>query len=40
MKEHWPGWTTEEHYTGATAPTLITAGGAVTADATYYAIYH
>lgn len=34
------GWTTEEHYTGATAPTLITAGGAVTADATYYAIYH
>lgn len=34
------GWTTEEHYTGASAPTLITAGGAVTADATYYAIYH
>lgn len=34
------GWTTEEHYTGAEAPTLITAGGEVNADATYYAIYH
>ncbi len=34
------GWTTEEHYTGATAPTLITAGSAVNADATYYAVYH
>ena len=34
------GWTTEEHYTGATAPTFITAGSAVNADATYYAIYH
>lgn len=33
------GWTTAE-YTGATAPTLITAGGAVNADATYYAVYH
>jgi M6 family metalloprotease-like protein len=34
------GWTTEEHYTGDSAPTTISAGGAVTADATYYAIYH
>lgn len=33
------GWTTAE-YTGATAPTLITAGSAVNADATYYAVYH
>lgn len=34
------GWTTEEHYTGADAPATITAGGAVNADATYYAVYH
>lgn len=34
------GWTTESSYTGATAPATISAGGAVTADATYYAIYH
>lgn len=34
------GWTTESSYTGATAPTLISAGSAVNADATYYAIYH
>ena len=33
------GWTTEEHYTGADAPAMVTAGGAVTADATYYAVY-
>ena len=33
------GWTTAE-YTGATAPTLIIAGSAVNADATYYAVYH
>ena len=34
------GWTTEEHYTGATAPTYISAGTAVNADATYYAVFH
>lgn len=34
------GWTTEEHYTGDSAPATISAGGAVTADATYYAIYY
>ena len=34
------GWITEEHYTGVDAPETISAGGAVTADATYYAIYH
>ena len=34
------GWTTEEHYTGVSAPATISAGGAVTADATYYAIYY
>jgi len=34
------GWTTQEHYIGADAPATISAGGAVTADATYYAIYH
>lgn len=34
------GWTTSEHYTGADAPTLITAGGAVNADVTYYAVFH
>lgn len=34
------GWTTTEHYTGASAPTLISAGGAVNADATYYAVFH
>ena len=33
------GWTTESSYTGATAPATISAGGAVTADATYYAVY-
>ena len=33
------GWTAEEHYTGATAPTLVTAGTAVKADASYYAVY-
>lgn len=33
------GWIAEENYTGADAPTTITAGGAVTADATYYAVY-
>lgn len=33
------GWTTTEHYTGATAPTIISAGGAVNADADYYAVY-
>ena len=34
------GWTATEHYTGADAPTLITAGGAVNANATYYAVFH
>ena len=34
------GWTTTEHYTGASAPTLISAGSAVNADATYYAVFH
>ena len=34
------GWITKENYTGADAPTTITAGGAVTADATYYAVYY
>ena len=33
------GWTTGV-YTGANAPTLVTAGSAVTADATYYAVYY
>ena len=33
------GWTTTEHYTGATAPAIISAGGAVNADADYYAVY-
>ncbi len=33
------GWTTEEHYTGADAPAMVTAGGEVNADATYYAVY-
>ena len=34
------GWTTSEHYTGADAPTLISAGSAVNANATYYAVFH
>ena len=34
------GWTTEEHYTGSSAPATITAGSAVKADATYYAVYY
>ena len=34
------GWITDEHYTGATAPETVSAGGAVNADASYYAIYH
>ncbi|MBR0296218.1 MAG: M6 family metalloprotease domain-containing protein [Paludibacteraceae bacterium] len=34
------GWTATEHYTGSTAPTLISAGGAVNADVTYYAVFH
>lgn len=34
------GWIATESYTGAEAPATITAGGEVTADATYYAIYH
>lgn len=34
------GWTTAEHYTGASAPAFISAGGAVNADVTYYAVFH
>lgn len=34
------GWIAEEHYSGADAPDKLTAGGAVTADATYYAVYY
>ena len=34
------GWTTTEHYTGASAPALISAGSAVNANATYYAVFH
>ena len=33
------GWITTEHYTGATAPSYISAGGAVNANADYYAVY-
>ena len=33
------GWTTTEHYTGAAAPTIISAGQPVNADADYYAVY-
>ena len=33
------GWTATEHYTGASAPTTISAGGAVNANADYYAVY-
>ena len=34
------GWTATEHYTGASAPALITDGSAVNANATYYAVFH
>lgn len=34
------GWTATEHYTGASAPAKISAGGAVNANATYYAVFH
>ena len=33
------GWITDENYTGATAPTTISAGTPVNADADYYAVY-
>ena len=33
------GWITDSSYTGADAPAVISAGSAVTADATYYAVY-
>ncbi len=33
------GWIATEHYTGAEAPDLISAGSAVNADADYYAVY-
>ncbi len=34
------GWIATEHYTGAAAPTFISAGSAVNADVTYYAVFH
>jgi len=34
------GWTATEHYTGVSAPELISAGSAVNANATYYAVFH
>ena len=34
------GWTETEHYTGDSAPTIISAGTQVNADATYYAVFH
>lgn len=34
------GWIATEHYTGASAPAKISAGGAVNANATYYAVFH
>ncbi len=34
------GWIATEHYTGASAPEKISAGGAVNANATYYAVFH
>jgi len=34
------GWTTTEHYTGASAPAIISAGSTVNANATYYAVFH
>ena len=33
------GWITDEHYTGATAPTIISAGTPVNDNADYYAVY-
>ncbi|MBR0296160.1 MAG: C10 family peptidase [Paludibacteraceae bacterium] len=33
------GWITDEYYTGATAPAIISAGTPVNADADYYAVY-
>ena len=33
------GWITDENYTGATAPTIISAGTPVNDDADYYAVY-
>ena len=34
------GWTATERYTGVSAPALISAGSAVNANATYYAVFH
>jgi len=34
------GWIADENYTGTDAPATISAGTAVTADATYYAVYY
>lgn len=34
------GWTATEHHTGASAPAIISAGSAVNADVTYYAVFH
>ena len=33
------GWITVEHYTNSSEPTFVTAGGAVNANVTYYAVY-
>lgn len=33
------GWITVEHYTNSNEPTFVTAGGAVNANVTYYAVY-
>lgn len=33
------GWTTTQHYTGTSAPPIISEGGEVHANATYYAVY-
>ena len=34
------GWIATERYTGASAPAKISAGGAVNANVTYYAVFH
>ena len=34
------GWTATEHHTGSSAPAIISAGSAVNADVTYYAVFH
>jgi len=34
------GWTTAAYTHKTSAPTYVTAGGAVNADVTYYAVFH